>query len=241
MRRPRAIAFFDVDETLIRVQSLFRFLEYRLWLEGGDVIDYLNTCARLQQLASSSAGREAANRAYYRLYAGARVADVRAQGAAWFDAELRDPDLFHPEVLASLRGHREAGHLVVLVSGSFRACLEPMAAHLGADEVLCSLPRVSEGRYTGEVELAMVGSAKRRAATELMARLGAHPGDCHAYGDHACDLPLLQVVGHPVAVGRDPNLVAAADVGEWSRIGGHRRPALVTSPAWFGGGLERSA
>ena len=57
----------------------------------------------------------------------------------------------------------------------------------------------------------MIGQAKADAAGELMARHRIDPRDCHAYGDHSSDLPLLEQVGHPVVVGGgDPALIRHA-------------------------------
>lgn len=49
----------------------------------------------------------------------------------------------------------------------------------------------------------MIGEGKAQAASTLAAQLKAELRNCFAYGDHISDLPLLNLVGHPVAVGEE--------------------------------------
>jgi HAD superfamily hydrolase (TIGR01490 family) len=118
--------------------------------------------------------------------------------------------------VTALARHRAAGHIVVLVSGSFRACLDPLARELGARLVLCTEPIVdADGRLTGEVRQPMIGSVKVASVAAAMTTLGVRPADCHAYGDHASDLGMLAQVGHPAVVGTDTVLVAHATLHGW--------------------------
>lgn len=76
--------------------------------------------------------------------------------------------------------------------------------------MLAAEPAIESGVLTGElVGPPMIGEGKRRAVRALLARRPAiDPGDCHAYGDHVSDLPMLQEVGHPTVVGGSPELLA---------------------------------
>jgi HAD superfamily hydrolase (TIGR01490 family) len=224
---PRAAAFFDVDETLISVKSMFRFLEYHLRVMGAGPDAYPAARDRLLTQAAGTT-RAVANRAYYELYAGVSSELLSAHGRAWCAEEISRPAFFHPALVERFRRHRRAGHLTVLVSGSFLACLQPIADHLGADEILCSVPLIADGRYTGAVGRTMIGTTKGMAAGEMMSANGLLPEDCYAYGDHASDLPLLEIVGHPVVVGTDPELAGRAERYGWPRI---ERPDLPERPA----------
>ncbi|RKE20780.1 HAD family phosphatase [Streptomyces sp. TLI_171] len=213
-----AAAFFDVDETLIGAKSMFRFLEHYWRAVGRPDQDYLDTWDRFAGYPAAGVTREQSNRLFYRLFAGDEVAEVHRHGARWFAAALARGDLWNPSGTAAFRRHRAAGHLTVLVSGSFPPCLHPLADALGADLVLCSRPEQADGRYTGELAEPMIGDAKALAARALMAEHGLAPADCHAYGDHPSDLPLLEQVGHPVVVGDDPRLARLAEQRGWTRL-----------------------
>jgi phosphoserine phosphatase len=98
---------------------------------------------------------------------------------------------------------------LVLVSGSFAPVVEPIAAAVGAQAVLCTELRSDGQCYTGEVVVPLLGFHKRAAVCGLLARHPhCDPLRCYAYGDHASDIPMLDSVGHPVAVGNDPALRA---------------------------------
>jgi len=206
----RTGAFFDVDDTLIAVPSVFRFLAHRLRDRPGS--EYAAAYERVR--AARVGGRGAALVEYYRNFAGADVAEVAEQGRRWFAEELAAGP-FHEPVLERFRAHRAAGELTVLVSGSFPACLDPIAEHVGADLLVCTLPEVRDGRYTGAVATPMIGAAKAAAVLGIADRLDVDLAGSSAYGDHSSDLPVLDLVGHPVVVGDDPDLVGHATRQGW--------------------------
>ena len=212
LRVPLRVAFFDVDETLLAAKSMIEFLRY--WL-GRDEQAFRGAVAELGALAQRE-GRAAANRAYYRLFAGVPSATLAEAGGRWYAQHRQRPDAFVDSSAAALAEHHAAGDLVVLVSGSCRAVLDPLAADVGGDEVLCTeLVVGGDGRLTGEVARSMIGPAKADTAARLLEDLGVSPADCFAYGDHASDLDLLTAVGSPRVVGDDPVLASWARRHGW--------------------------
>jgi HAD superfamily hydrolase (TIGR01490 family) len=214
----RAAAFFDVDETLITVISMFRFLAHDLAARGEPPPAYEGAMARLAALKAAGLPREETNRAFYRNFAGRRAADLAASGSAWFEGELARGGLFRAPVLDALRAHARRGDLTVLVSGSFPPCLEPVRRYAGADLLVCSRPQVAAGRYTGVLTEPVIGAEKARALRRIAATHGICLAGSTAYGDHTSDLPLLEAVGHPVVVGEDPALGRIADQRGWRRL-----------------------
>jgi HAD superfamily hydrolase (TIGR01490 family) len=212
-------AFFDVDETLISVKSMFSFLEYYYRECGYPAEKYAESTRWLGEMLATGMSRAAANLKYYELFAGHDAVRV---GQAWFEAGLAGGALFRPGVRSALDAHRDAGELIVLVSGSFGACLEPIRQHVRAGVLLCTVPEVVAGRYTGRVLTPIIGEAKAAAVRRLMAARSLRPADCHAYGDHASDLPLLEAVADAVVVGDDPVLLEHARLRSWRRL-----PAIV--------------
>jgi HAD superfamily hydrolase (TIGR01490 family) len=229
MNGRRAAAFFDVDETLITVKSMFEFLRFWLARNGDDGAAYASALADLQAMAARGVDRVRINRAYYRGYAGARHSELLVAGREWFGEFAGRPEPYHLAALDALAAHRAEGDTVVLVSGSFLPCLEPVAEAVGADLVLCSTPVVAaDGLLTGEVRRSMIGAAKADAVVTTTASLGCRAEDCHAYGDHASDLDMLLLVGHPVVVGADPVLTAHAERHGWPVLPAHRGRAPGT-------------
>lgn len=201
-RRGRPIAFFDVDETLLTAKSMVSF---RRWWEAstGDGGDWL------EQIRRTCSSRAEQNRLYYRAWAGIPMGRLRVAGRRWYAAYRQGEEAYLTAVVERLERHRSAGHVLVLVSGSFRPCLEPVAEDFGAATVLCTELAVDDaGLLTGDIVTPMIGEAKQAAARDLMDRTGARPEDCYAYADDASDLSLLRCVGHPAVVGEDPVLLA---------------------------------
>lgn len=218
-------AFFDVDETLITAKSMFEFLRYWLAHTGDDGTGYQRAAGALRAMSAQGHPREVVNRAYYRNYAGAPVDDVFAAGREWYAEYRTRPTAFVAAGIAALAGHRTAGDTVVLVSGSFLACLAPLAADLAADRVLCTRVVVEDGTLTGDVVEPMIGRAKASAVTATIADLGLAPENCCGYGDHESDLDMLRIVGSPSVIGSDPTLTEHARDHGWpvlSPAGGGR-------------------
>nr|BFD87670.1 hypothetical protein StreXyl84_70710 [Streptomyces sp. Xyl84] len=166
-------------------------------------------------------GREEANRAYYRRYAGVPVAALEAAGRRWYTAYRRRPAALVRATAEALARHRAAGDGVVLVSGSCRSLLLPLARDVGADVVCCTEQLSQGGVFTGEVGRPMIGDTKADAVSALLAESGIAAGDCIAYGDHSSDLAMLRAVGQAVVVGADPVL--------------NRHARRLNWPVWAGG------
>ncbi|MFC3995920.1 HAD family hydrolase [Nocardiopsis sediminis] len=217
---PRALAFFDVDETLITIKSMFDFYDFFLAAIGHSEDEQARLREQARSLLKPGMPRKEGNRLFYRRFAGYSTAEVAKHGQAWFDKRLAEGGLFNGDVLAALRRHRAAGLNTVLVSGSFTACLDPVAEHAGADAVLCTRLEEQGGVYTGEVLRSMIGDGKARSARELITELGVSAADCHAYGDHTSDLELLTLVGHPVVVGDNAEMRTEAAANGWPVLEG---------------------
>jgi hypothetical protein len=106
-----------------------------------------------------------------------------------------------------------------------------------------------EGRYTGEVDFYSYGPYKAEAMLAVAAERGIDLAASYAYSDSATDLPMLEAVGHPVAVNPDRELGRIARERDWEvRWFTHKvrlrdrvpRPPVVPTAA-VGGGLAAVA
>jgi HAD superfamily hydrolase (TIGR01490 family) len=129
--------------------------------------------------------------------------------------EVIDP-IVYDEALTLIRDHRAAGRLVYIVSASPEEIVEPLTEYLGADGFIATRSRLDErGRYAGEIEFYAYGPHKAEAMVELAAREGIDLAASYAYSDSATDIPMLEVVGHAVAVNPDRDLARAASEQGW--------------------------
>ena len=210
----RTAAFFDVDQTLIGFQSMFGFLAFYLAHRGEPASTFERLAGELTT-AAAELPRQEANRRYHRVFAGESAERLAAAGRAWWEHEQARREVFVPAVLSELAGHRSAGRRIVLVSGQFFACLDPIAASVGAHGVAGTVPVTAGGRLTGEVVRPLIGPAKADAVRDEAERHRLDLPGSHAYGDHASDLPMLQQVGSPVVVGTDQALTGHAAAHGW--------------------------
>lgn len=162
--------------------------------------------------------------------------------------EVVEP-IVYDEALELIREHRAAGRKVFIVSASPEEIVAPLAQYLGVDEVIATRAELDEGgRYTGRTELYCYGPAKVVAMTAVAERDGIDMAASFAYSDSATDKPMLQAVGHAVAVNPDRELLRAAKVHGWEvRRFTHRVPLRERVPmpaprqAAMGGGAVLAA
>ncbi len=156
--------------------------------------------------------------------------------------------IVYAEALELVRAHQAAGRRVFLVSASPEEIVAPLARHLGIDEAIATRARLdAQGRYTGELEWYAYGPAKADIVRVVAAREGIDLAASYAYSDSATDLPMLECVGHPVAVNPDRELLRAArekgwEVRTFQRTVGRpgtteRRPGALVAATLVGGGL----
>ena len=144
--------------------------------------------------------------------------------------------IIYAEALDLIEAHRAAGYKVYLVSASPEVIVAPLAEHLGVDGAIASRPVVDdEGRYTGEMEFYAYGPFKAEAIQELARQEGLDLAESSAYSDSYTDLPMLEAVGHPVAVNPDRVLAKVARERDWEVMQFTKPVRLrdrVSVPSW---------
>lgn len=223
-REARLAAFFDVDNTLLDAKSMFSFQAFLLdiWLpsHGRPRESFAEFKVGLQAIAAV-ADRKVLNRAFYAGYAGLREADVVEAAGAWFEslARTRGDSLWIHEAVALAQGLKAKGHLLVAVSGSTQAILQPVLDALGFDHCLATKLEAIDGHYTGRLlGTQMIGEGKGEAVRDFAALHGVDLARSSACGDHITDLSMLRLVGHPSVVSGDPALEAIALEKGWPCI-----------------------
>lgn len=210
-------AFFDLDKTVIARASMVAFGKplYRAGLVSRwIVLRALWAQLIYLQFGHDEAQMERSRAAVLRLTKGWDQAKVTAVVRDALD-EVIEP-IVYEEALSLLREHRAAGRRVYLVSASPIEVVAPLATYLQVDDAIATRARIDEdGRYTGELEFSSHGANKVIAMTELAARHHLDLEGSWAYSDSITDLPMLEAVGHPVAVNPDRALRRVAEERGW--------------------------
>ncbi len=213
----RVAAFFDVDKTLLDINSgkswiarawrrgelpvpaLMRSLWWLLkYVFAGDRFDF-------EDVATQAAA----------LYAGRSEAALAEDVERWFESTLSAH--ICTQGRERIAYHRDAGHILVLLTSGVRFLAAPLAARLEVEHVLCTELEVDErGLLTGRhVRPACGGPGKIFHAERFAAEHGVDLERSFFYTDSASDIPMLERVGQPRVVNPDGRLLRYARARGW--------------------------
>lgn len=210
-------AFFDLDKTVIAKASMVAFsgplhraglLSRRMLLRAawGQLI--------YAQFGASPAKLDKLRDSVLRLTIGWDQA-VIGQIVRETLVDVVEP-IVYDEALELIRTHRAAGRKVFIVSTSPEEIVAPLAQYLGVDEVIATRAELDDqGRYTGRTERYCYGAEKVVAMREVAERDGIDLAASYGYSDSATDRPMLEAVGHAVAVNPDRELLRTAKSAGW--------------------------
>lgn len=226
-----AAAFFDLDRTLIAGASTFVF-GWVAWKR-----DLIPTRELLGDATSAIS---------FRLTGGTddQSDNVRDRILAAVEGRHREDvtslnDDILPRLLASVRPetrrvverHHDSGRDTYIVSASPVELVAPLATALGMTGAIATESEVVDGVYTGRLLSEFCyGQGKVNRVRRLAAERGYDLRLCYAYSDSKSDLPLLEAVGHPVAVNADATLRRVARSRNWPMVHFARR-AKITATA----------
>ncbi len=209
-----ALAFFDLDRTLVAVNSARLWIarerrEGRLsWRQAGLAAWWMGLY-RLGFTGVETGLRDAAAS-----LAGLREADLAAAMTAFWAEEIAGR--IRPGARAAVARHRAAGDRTVLLTSSLVWVGRAAARDLGLDDAVCTVPAARDGVLTGEVDGTFCyGPGKLELGRRYAERRGEHLEDAWFYTDSIADLPVLLAVGHPVCVDPDPRLAREARRRGW--------------------------
>jgi HAD superfamily hydrolase (TIGR01490 family) len=124
--------------------------------------------------------------------------------------------IIYAEALELIEEHRNAGRKTVIISSSPIETVEPLGDYLGVDSVIATRARLDDdGRYTGDLEFYAYGPHKADAIREMAVAERIDLAQSYAYSDSITDLPMLELVGHPVVVNPDRDLARIARDRNW--------------------------
>ncbi|WKD56723.1 Phosphoserine phosphatase [Corynebacterium capitovis DSM 44611] len=200
----RTAAFFDLDKTIIATSSAFAF--GREFLSNGlitrqEALELYLSKATYMFSGHSDEQMDSTRDQLTRMVAGWSVEDIDR-----ITTETMH-NVVTPAIYAEARElideHRSTGRDVIIISASASILVEPIARELGVHTVVATELEVKDGKLTGEITRYLKGGAKADAVAEFARRHGYDLSRSYAYSDSATDIPMLEAVGHPVAVNPD--------------------------------------
>ena len=207
-------AFFDMDLTLLRVNSGSRWVKYlrkrgemglpMLVRSGYWLLQYRLSLLNMEAVAAFLAAD----------MAGDSEAEMRDKVGDFYRTEIRHT--ISPVAREALEEHRGQGDAIVLLTSATPYVAEPLASELAIPHVLCTRLAVANGQFSGQlVPPACYGVGKVHHAERFAEEHGIDLAQSSFYTDSYSDLPMLQRVGRPVAVNPDRRLSRHARRHGW--------------------------
>jgi putative phosphoserine phosphatase/1-acylglycerol-3-phosphate O-acyltransferase len=212
--RKRVGAFFDVDKTLISENSGSLYMKHRyqrgeisgweLWKGLGAYLRY-----KLGLLDIATWTRDTMQQ-----FKGDSERALAREARIWMEEKV--VPTVYPEAERLVGDHLAEGHVVAIVSGATKFVVKPLAEHLGIKHLLYTRLEVEKGRFTGRaVEPICFEDGKIYWLQQLVEDQNIDLAKSYFYSDSITDLPLLDLVGHPVVTNPDPRLYREAIRRRW--------------------------
>jgi len=212
------LAIFDLDNTLLKGDSDYlwgRFLVQRNMVDGEfyerenkrfyeeykagtlDIFEFLRFS--LRPLAEND------------------LATLSALRQEFIDTEIEP--IILPQARQLIKEHRDQGRMLLIITATNRFVTEPIAERLGVENLIATEPEFKDGRYTGEVSgVPSFREGKVECLSTWLTQNGCNLASSWFYSDSHNDLPLLEMVTHPIAVDADDTLRQHAESKGWPVI-----------------------
>jgi len=211
------LTLFDLDHTLLSGDSDVLWCDF---LMDQGVLDRAQFAARNADMETRYKAGTVGLDEFANFYVGTLAGRSAAQWEPLRQAFLANVIVprIGRDAIALVNRHLDAGDQVVMTTATNRFITELTAIYFDIEHLIATEPEVAGGIFTGRTQgqLNMREGKVLRLHAWLAARGNAlDVFDTTAYSDSINDLPLLQAVMHPVAVGPDAQLAVVAQQQGW--------------------------
>jgi HAD superfamily hydrolase (TIGR01490 family) len=214
----KAAAFYDLEGTLVSTNLVHTLGFYAkrqqgLWQTAKKSV---GTLAKLPFFGVTDLySRNVFNEVFFRSYEGFSQDRLRYFSDELFEEVLK-PAIYDgtPELIAQ---GKKIGQRQVVLTGALDFTIARLMSHLGIDDFVANRLEFVNGYATGRVLPPVMASAtKAKWIREYAEREDINLSESYAYSDSISDLPMLSIVGHPVAVNPDFRLRQTARQHDWA-------------------------
>ncbi len=122
----------------------------------------------------------------------------------------------YPQARAIIDALRTRGVPRYLLTATNEVIAAPVAEHLRLDGMLATRLEIMDGRYTGKIlPPYCIAGDKIGYAEQICRDHGVTLTEAAYYGDSSSDIPILEAVGHAVAVNPNGLLLERAEEARW--------------------------
>jgi HAD-superfamily subfamily IB hydrolase, TIGR01490 len=204
-RNDKAAAFYDLEGTLVSTNLVHTLGFYATRQQGiwQTAKKSVGTLAKLPFFGITDLySRNVFNEVFFRSYEGFSQDRLRYFSDELFEEVLK-PAIYAgtPELIAQ---GKKIGQRQVVLTGALDFTIQRLMEYLGIDDYVANRLEFVNGYATGRVLPPVMASAtKAKWIREYAERESLNLSESYAYSDSISDLPMLSIVGHPVAVNPD--------------------------------------
>lgn len=217
--KPTRLALFDLDHTLLPLDSDYQWADFLA--RTGRAGDPAKAQARNEELMVRYNQGDLSAEEAAEFMLGLLAAHPPYDLAQWHEHYMQTvirPNMT-PQAIELVDGHLGAGDLCAIVTATNSFVTAPIARAFGVPHLIATDPQYVGGRYTGKIHgTPSFREGKVKRVEQWLAGLGLSMADfeqSHFYSDSINDLPLLEVVSHPVVTNPSDRLRQIAHDRQW--------------------------
>lgn len=214
----QAAAFYDLEGTLVSTNLVHTLAFYSRRQQGffTTIKKSVGTLAKLPLFGVTDLySRNVFNEFFFQSYAGESQDRLRYFSEELFEEVLK-PAVFDGtrELIAQ---SKKIGQKQIVITGALDFTVDRICEYLGIDEFVSNRLEFVNGYATGRILPPVMASAtKAKWMREYAEKNNINLSESYAYSDSISDLPMLSIVGHPVAVNPDFRLKQTATQHDWA-------------------------
>ena len=214
----QAAAFYDLEGTLVSTNLVHTLAFYSRRQQGlwKTVKKSVGTLAKLPAFGITDLySRNVFNEYFFRSYEGESEDRLRYFSDELFEEVLK-PAIF-PGTKDLIAQSKKIGQRQIILTGALDFTIERLMDYLEIDEYKANHMEFVNGYSTGRILPPVMASAtKAKWMREYAERENINLSESYSYSDSISDLPMLAIVGHPVAVNPDFRLKQTALQHDWA-------------------------
>lgn len=214
----KAAAFYDLEGTLVST-NLVHTLGFYAKRQAGILPTLKKSASVLAKLPffglTDLYSRNVFNEVFFKSYEGESEDRLRYFSEELFEDVLK-PAIFPgtPELIAQ---SKKIGQQQIIITGALDFTIDSLVKYLEVDDYVANRLEFVNGYATGRLLPPVMASAtKAKWMREYAERNDISLSASFAYSDSISDLPMLSIVGHPVAVNPDFRLKQVAGQHDWA-------------------------
>lgn len=205
-------AFFDIDGTIFRNSLMIKHFQKLITFE---VIDPEVWYTKVKKVYLEWEKRYGDFEEYLEILAEVYLEELKGVNKSYIEyiadhVIKSNGDMVYKYSRNQIEWHKQQNYKVFFISGSPDFLVSRMAEKYGATEYRGSIYKVdSQNRFTGETVKMWDSESKQKELNNLIEEYDVDLKNSYAYGDTTGDFSMLKMIGNPVAINPNRELLLA--------------------------------